>query len=527
MSTQADTPAPRMRGFARTFDLAALCLIVLVFGIATWKMSAFFHDDALISLRYARNLALHGDLGWNLGEAAEGYTNFLHVILSAALIRIGLDPMMAAQLINWIAFGALVPLSWALTGGFGLRNGARLGAMSAVISLPVICWIFGGLEPVLVAAFTAGAYLCMKQIFMGRDLLRFSLLASALFACGYLARPDTLVANLAVGLAILAFAPLPLPRRIAHFVAVGTVSGVVLIAHILIRLEVYAEILPLTFYAKVGVDTASRLSNGARYLGGNLILLPTLWFLVLGLIAARRKDVATNARRLSLGAILISGIVLAYVVWSGGDHMPNARILVPMTPLLVLATAATLAQFTPNLRVSAAAFLLVLAVVVAALRPVEYADPAAVFGAIMGDFLNRTEPEPLLIAVATAGSTPYFATHHRFIDTLGLNDPHIAKSDASTVIAEAMNIPGHAKGDGAYVLNRQPDIIVYGTATGLPSDIPIFRTDFQLNELPEFAQCYELEVHDTDRQPIAGLWNPEMEERLFKLMIYRRTCPKD
>ncbi len=51
-----------------------------------WKHRFFENDDAYISLRYARNLAEHGQLVWNLGEYHEGYTNFLYILLTSALM---------------------------------------------------------------------------------------------------------------------------------------------------------------------------------------------------------------------------------------------------------------------------------------------------------------------------------------------------------------------------------------------------------------------------------------------------------
>jgi hypothetical protein len=44
----------------------------------------FVSDDAYISFRYARNLAEHGQLVFNLGERVEGYTNFLWTVLLPA-----------------------------------------------------------------------------------------------------------------------------------------------------------------------------------------------------------------------------------------------------------------------------------------------------------------------------------------------------------------------------------------------------------------------------------------------------------
>ena len=44
------------------FLIASLTLFAMLF-----KHRLFFHDDAFISLRYARNLAEHGQITWNLG----------------------------------------------------------------------------------------------------------------------------------------------------------------------------------------------------------------------------------------------------------------------------------------------------------------------------------------------------------------------------------------------------------------------------------------------------------------------------
>ena len=56
----------------RQWDWAGIALALLVFGWLLWSNRLFFHDDAYISLRYARNLAEHGELAWNLGERVEG-----------------------------------------------------------------------------------------------------------------------------------------------------------------------------------------------------------------------------------------------------------------------------------------------------------------------------------------------------------------------------------------------------------------------------------------------------------------------
>ncbi len=93
----------------RQWDWAGIALALLAFGWLLWSNRLFFHDDAYISLRYARNLAEHGELAWNLGERVEGYTNFLHVVLTAGLMRLGLGPELAARVLNFSVVLTIFP----------------------------------------------------------------------------------------------------------------------------------------------------------------------------------------------------------------------------------------------------------------------------------------------------------------------------------------------------------------------------------------------------------------------------------
>src|SRR5204863_10164001 len=67
-------------------------------------MFDFVNDDAYISFRYARNLAEHGQLVFNVGERVEGFTNFLWTVLLAGGIKLGLSPVLTSRS-SGIAFG--------------------------------------------------------------------------------------------------------------------------------------------------------------------------------------------------------------------------------------------------------------------------------------------------------------------------------------------------------------------------------------------------------------------------------------
>jgi hypothetical protein len=119
-------------------------------------MFDFVNDDAYISFRYARNLAEHGQLVFNLGERVEGFTNFLWTVLLAGGIKLGLSPVLTSRFFG-IAFGVGTmavavrlslrldrdkPSRWHLVAPLGLAAtgpspaGARAGLETADVHLP-------------------------------------------------------------------------------------------------------------------------------------------------------------------------------------------------------------------------------------------------------------------------------------------------------------------------------------------------------------------------------------------------------
>jgi arabinofuranosyltransferase len=75
---------------------------------------------------------------------------------------------------------------------------------------------------------------------------------------------------------------------------------------------------------------------------------------------------------------------------------------------------------------------------------------------------------------------------------LGLNDAHIAKWEVKGTITPSQEVAGHRKGDGAYVLSRQPDYIIIGSAEGRLISEPWCLSDFEMAIDPEFPALYEL-----------------------------------
>jgi hypothetical protein len=96
------------------------------------------------------------------------------------------------------------------------------------------------------------------------------------------------------------------------------------------------------------------------------------------------------------------------------------------------------------------------------------------------------------VAAATAGTVPYYSRELRFIDTLGLNDAVIARRKVPLGVTRWQRIPGHKKGDGRYVLDRRPDVIILGGAHGWLGESLRwwFLGDYELLLDPEFYREY-------------------------------------
>src|SRR5262249_57546373 len=105
---------------------AALTLALLLAHAWAYRFQC---DDAFISFRYARNLGAGLGLVFNPGlERVEGYTNFLWVVLLAALQRVGLRPEWSADVLS---LGATVAL-WACVVAFAARGERAASALALV-----------------------------------------------------------------------------------------------------------------------------------------------------------------------------------------------------------------------------------------------------------------------------------------------------------------------------------------------------------------------------------------------------------
>lgn len=470
-------PAP-VESRARRGAWLVFAAAVLLLAAALVEQRHFFHDDAFITLRYAERWLAGKGLTWNDGERVEGFSSPSWLVQIAGLARLGVPAPLAARGLG-LAYTLLLLVLW-------YRAKAEPAALLALITVPGFAlWAWGGLETLSFCFWLLLAMVLIRR--MQREVLsrgQASLLAASLVAVA-LTRPE----GIAVALACLG-AAWPSRRQPAFLLAaIAVVSAGACYEGF--RIWYFNDIIANGARAKaLGLPWGVRLENAAIYLGKTApqwlaSVLLSVWL------------VATTAERRGIAILLLPLLPLVLVVFAGGgDHMTGARFL--LAPVAALSLIAGLAPPSPRHRarrttlgLAALAALWQLALSFA--NPAT-PNPAAAIGEIVGRTLAARLPPGTRVATATAGSLPYFAPSLSFIDTLGLNDRHIARKPAPVLPAALRAnadwalVPGHHRGDGAYVLSRQPDIVMLGGANG---DLaPMFASDFQLLMAEPFRNTY-------------------------------------
>jgi len=294
-----------------------------------------------------------------------------------------------------------------------------------------------------------------------------------------------------------------------------------------LRYAYYGHPFPNTFYVKVGAPGLWKA--GLHYLGGYFLTYGAFVLLPVAYALLQRPRAAWR----DYFALLVAGY-LAYVVYVGGDGLGFHRFVTHVAPLLYVLVADGLAllyrRFAPRAGprlAPALALAFVLATLGFATRPTagRLLFPEAFgriephsemrFPAAHGEheyvwfdnyFVHRQReaarwldahlPENSLLASTPAGAIAYF-TSHRVLDMLGLNDLHIARTEAGQV---GFFRQGHMKGDGRYVLSRRPEAILLGNVAvlGFPLDETsmgrklVRKSEHEIWAEPAFHADYEL-----------------------------------
>ncbi len=493
---------PRLRELV---PVGAIALAISALG--AYGNRNFYHDDAFIGLRYIRNLLAGNGLVWNPGERVQGYTNFLHLMAIAVCGALGLDLVVASRLVNACAFVLLIALLWrhcVSSRGSAVSSSApgMISVLLVLCAYPLIVWTLGGLEgPLFTLCVTAGVLLFLQAVDSPHpERLLFG--CGSAFALASLTRPDGLLFAGLTAVFILARGGGRRLQRGLHFAAPLVL---LLGAYLVWQVSYYGDVVPNTFHVKAVGFSLQRAEGGLRYILVYLIAPPfALGLALAGMVYAALRRLACLPE-VYLTTLIVGQLV--YVVYIGGDHMPALRLLLPIIPCTAVLCGQLLSRLfrTGAKRWVAVGLygltlaLLALQTTYTSINPMRR-DKAAYVGTLVGRYIAEAWPANSLVALNTAGSTPYYAPRHRYIDMLGLNDRHIAHRHIDRLQLAWQRMPGHAKGDGAYVLTRSPDYVIAGPAEGVDIRRPWFLSDLEMSQDPRFAREYEMHQVRLDPQ---------------------------
>jgi hypothetical protein len=337
---------------------------------------------------------------------------------------------------------------------------------------------------------------------------RRSVLVGALLALAAMTRPEGILVAGVCGLQLLITSWRA--GQVAWRRLFGLALGFLAIfgPYYLWRFSYYGYPLPNTFYAKVGGTSAQAL-RGLGYAAefarsqAPLIAVALIGIALAYLATTDDRPTTNDDRESSLLAGRRSSVVgrwssflwllliiyTLYIVAVGGDHFPFYRFFVPLLPPLALVAAVGFGQLGRALprHATAPALALIAAAGVGWQIPQLYASRTLnADGRVwsensvveknreIGLWLRAHTPPDTLIATGIAGALPFYA-ERPVLDTLGLNDLHIAHLDVPTI---GQGVAGAEKTDNDYILRRAPAYVPYSSAGALLED-------------PRFLQLYD------------------------------------
>lgn len=436
----AETPAQLTTASGMRWRLLLAVIIAAALALA-WQRR-FVLDDAFITLRYAGHLVQGLGLVWNPGEQPlEGYTNFLWLLWSALPLWLGIEPVMFLHLTGLGLFAGTLLATWHLAGLLLPAAGWRLAAVALLgFNYTFSAYATSGMETQLQALLTTLLLVLALAGWRARQWpLPRLLLLSLLVVLALLTRPDSAVpAAVAMAIILLGLRQLPAGARAWRAAVLLLPAAVLLTAYAAWKIAYFGDLLPNTFYAKVG---GSAWGQGLAYLGYFLLSYWLLW--LPPLLVWRARALAREAVAGWLAVVV--GLWCLYVAAVGGDFM-EFRFLVPLLPAFVVLLVWLLAA--PGMRWSWRALFagLLLAGNLAhaqffgwVLRAPEVENVTQLSGHIwssthnwrgIGEMLGAAFADrraEVIIATSACGAIPYYSGLPT-VDLLGLNDRWVARN---------------------------------------------------------------------------------------------------
>ena len=470
----------------------AIAVIVLVTGVLfvlqLRHFSPFMTDDAYISLRYSQRLLEGHGLTWNDMRPVEGYTNFLWVVACSGLGLLGLSLPAAAHLLG-ITTTLLMLVAIVL---YIYRHypqqlrfvSALIACCALVLSSPFSMWALGGLEqPLLACMLMWAAYLMLGWLEAPQPSTSKAMAIGLLLGLAVLSRADAALFTAAFYAAAVITDGISL-RSLLSRARILPLPILFFLGQLIFRKFYYHEWVPNTAFVKVAF-TAHRVYTGLRYLYlGLKINIVLLALVVIGGYALWRA----GRKKTVIFLTTVALIWTLYLVVIGGDIFPAVRHFEPLVALfgfMVAGCGFLMVDANGKWKRGTVIGLFAVTSLVATSDAMSDQEHWELQGESLGLFLHQAfgDKQPLLSSDA-AGVVPFYA-HMPVLDPLGLNDYHIAHEASRS---RGYGWVGHELGDGKYILDQKPDLLLFSSFEG---DGPLFPADQQVVADPRFATFYQ------------------------------------
>lgn len=425
--------------------LALVCFVNTLFHMKygySWPSSghAFGSDDAFISYRYASNFFSGHGLVFNPGEAVEGYSNFLYVLLMTPGMLLGYERVYSySVLVNALLFFlCCVVLSRIVKQTLGSMYGVIGGVM---LALTPALWVNAatGLESVLVLLIYLSMWLVVTQPSPRLIVLCLVSLASILSRVDGFILPVITVSVLWLS-----------DKRREAYLLFGFVV-ICMLVYTAARMSYYGDYIANTYHAKITGDFFERIISGSHILYRQAILNGVFFYVAItaAVLLFCRDVVGRN-----LFPLIILAVTLLYFVYIGGD-IYYERFLLVVYPVGIFFTLLASKKINSNALKPALPLIALSAALIVVFQDARFSYQVKTYDMWnnLGRFLAKVEPGSLL-AIDAAGKVPYYSGLPT-IDMLGLNDRHIGQR---SMPIEPF-IVGHAKHDADYALSKRPTLI--------------------------------------------------------------------
>lgn len=442
------------------FLIVALPLAMLLWW-HTAPENGYIYDDAYISYRYAVNLANGHGLVWNVGDVpTQGYTNFLFIVLIALGLKLGIQAVHMAHMLNALGLVLIGLALYSMASLYFARPYGRILPSLAATLLPLsLINALTGMETIFwTGLLFAAIALAMRYIATSGRPWLIAYAVVAFLAC--LTRPESVLFAMLWFVTLLA-----LSRARRDVLLTALVFGVAGALYLLWLQSYFGAILPNSFYVKV---TNPFILPGWFYIVefSEQAVSPIAFWLIftIGLALLIRR-----ALRLSLALLALNGALLSLLAFytltyplMGLYH----RFVYPVLIVLIVWAGTGLVALTEQLLQSRvalryAAFSILCALltftttqtVAASVAEPKSAGQLFYANLRMGMALGQLpDAAKITVAYGDAGILP-FVSGVRHMDIVGLNENRIARE-------------GKERGwlwIVGYVLGSRPDVIGFYT----------------------------------------------------------------